>query len=230
MPTQATTRLYSMADADLKQAADALTSTIKRDLASFATRNIDLTVLKDFSQLITNFDNTSTDEEMLGTSMVATEQKDTVAEALRRAIRSVRNMAEMAYGTKGNYVIFGFENMANLSDNDLYQQGKRVVRVATRLMDDLAKQGLTAEVLTAISNLCIELDNAIDHSALQVENRDIETQDRVTKGNALYAEMMRLASVGKSLYEDTDEARYNDYVMVGSKPAAANSGDAKAAE
>ncbi len=219
-----------MSDADLKQSADALTSSIKRDLAAFATRNINLTVLDKFGQLITDFDNTSTDEEMLGISMVATEQKDAIAENLRKAIRIVRNMAEVAYGTKGRYVIFGFENMAILSDNDLYQQGKRVVRVATRFMDDLEKQGLTAEQVTAISNLCIELDNAIDNSAQQVENRDIETQDRVNKGNALYTEMMRLASVGKSLYEDTDEARYNDYVMVGSKPAAANSGTEKPAE
>jgi len=47
------------------------------------------------------------------------------------------------------------------------------------------------------------------------ENRDLQTQDRIIKGNLLWDEMGRLASIGRSLFEDTDEALYNDYVLVG---------------
>jgi hypothetical protein len=33
--------------------------------------------------------------------------------------------------------------------------------------------------------------------------------------------MSRLASIGKSLYEDTNEAKFNDYVLIGSSTPAA---------
>lgn len=220
MPQQVITRLYSMADADLKQKADILTKTIQRDIADFGTRNIKASTLQDFDKLIEAFDNTSTDEELLGFSITATEEKDAIAESLRRAIRPIRNMAELEYKGKGKYNVFGFENLSEVSDNDLYRLGRRVARVANRLKPDLLAQGLTDTQITAISDLCTQLDLAIDHIGEQAENRDIETQDRVLKGNALYTEMMRLASIGKSLYEDKDEARFNDYVLVGgsSKP------------
>jgi hypothetical protein len=61
--------------------------------------------------------------------------------------------------------------------------------------------------------LATNLDKAIDDIEDKIENRDLETQDRVQKGNALWAEMSKLSSIGKSVYEDIDEARYNDYVL-----------------
>ena len=226
MPQQPVARTYTFADADLKQKADLLATSIKRDLAAFATRNINQTNLDALGALIAAFDETSTDEELLGQSVAATETKDATAEAVRRAIRPIRNMAEVAYKGKGKYHVFGFEDMANLSDNDLYRMGRRVVRVATRQKADLEPQGLTDAMLTNLGNFCMQLDTDIDNMGAQAENRDLETQDRVTKGNALYAEVMTLASIGKSLFEDSDEARYNDYVMIGSTPATNGNGAA----
>ncbi len=45
MPKKVETRMYSMADSQLKQLADGLKTTITRDLADFATRNITATQL-----------------------------------------------------------------------------------------------------------------------------------------------------------------------------------------
>jgi hypothetical protein len=56
----------------------------------------------------------------------------------------------------------------------------------------------------------------------KAENRDIETQNRVQKGNTLWDKMVTLASIGKSLYADTNPAKYNDYVLITTPPPAAN--------
>jgi hypothetical protein len=42
----------------------------------------------------------------------------------------------------------------------------------------------------------------------------LEIQDRIIKGNTLWAEIARMASIGKSMYEDTNEAKFNDYALV----------------
>jgi len=60
------------------------------------------------------------------------------------------------------------------------------------------------------------LDAAIDAVAASNETRDLATQTRIEKGNALWAEMTYLASIGQTLYADTNEAKYNDYVLIGS--------------
>lgn len=213
MPKPVATRLYSMADADLKQEADQLKVSITRDIADFNTRNVTTTQLTAYQALITAFDATTTDEELLGMVVDATNSKNAVAESLRIAIRPVRNMAELTYGTTGKYNTFGFDDLSRISDPELYRLGRRVVRVGTKLLAELTPQGLTATKLNAINTLTTNLDTALDAIEGAIETRDLETQDRILKGNALWTEMSRLASIGRSLYEDSDEAKYNDYVL-----------------
>ncbi|NNV58046.1 hypothetical protein, partial [Limnovirga soli] len=209
MPKQKATRQYSMADGNLKQLADALKTSINRDLADFATRNITAANLTALQTLIDTFDETTTDEELLGMVTDATNAKDAIANNIRTAVRPIRNMAETAYGTTGKYNTFGFDGLSELTDADLYRLARRVVRVGNKLLAELAAQGLTAAQLTNIDTLATSFDTAIDAIENAVENRDLETQDRILKGNALWTEMSRLASIGRSLYEDTDEAKYN---------------------
>jgi len=213
------TRSYPMADADLKQKADGLANTITRDLADLAPRNINAATVTAFKAVITTFDNTTSDEELLGELKNATDAKYAIAENIKKAIRPIRNMAEIVYAGKGKYTSFGFEDMANMSDGDLYRLAKRVVRVGTKFLSDLAPQGLTAAQLASLTTLANSFDAAIDDVEDKIENRDIETQERIKKGNALWDEMTKLGSIGKSVYEDTNEAKYNDYVLIPSPTA-----------
>jgi hypothetical protein len=208
------TRLYPMADAGLKQVADNLKNSITRDATEFATRNVGEPQITAYAALIDSFDNTTTDVELQGMVSMAVAEKDAVAESIKKAIRPIRNMAEVAYGTKGKYKVFGFEDMARLSDDDLYRMARRVVRVGTTVQADLTLQGLGPTQLSDLATLAVNLDAAIDKVGAATEQRDMETQNRVMKGNQLYKETMRLASIGQSLFADTDEARYNDYIMI----------------
>lgn len=220
MSTKVETRLYSMADGILKQKADGLKTTINRDVADFATRNITATQVTAYQVLIDAFEDATTDEELLGEVMVATDAKNVIAENIRKAVRTIRSMADTAYNGKGKYNIFGFGELSKLTDADLYKLTKRVVRVGGKLFTDLAAQGLTQAQLTALDNLAKSFDTAIDAVEEAIENRDLETQDRIIKGNTLWQEMLRLAAIGKSLYEDTNEAKFNDYVLIGGSAAA----------
>ena len=221
MPTKVETRLYSMADGDLKQKADGLKNTITRDLADFATRNITATQVTAYQTIIDVFDSTTTDEELLGGVTVATEAKNVIADNTRKALRTIRSMADTAYNGKGKYSIFGFDDLSELTDANLYRLAKRVVRVGGKLFTDLSAQGLTQAQLTALDALAKSFDTAIDDVEEAIETRDLETQDRIIKGNTLWQEMLRLAAIGKSLYEDTNEAKFNDYVLVGGSAAPA---------
>ena len=207
------TRNFHLADGDLKQSADALAATITRDIADFAPRNVTVTTVNNLKTLTTNFDNHSTDEELLGELTAATVDKNTFANNIRISIRPIRNMAENVYGNEGKYKSFGFTDMDGMDDADLYRLAKRVVRMGTKYLAELAGEGLTAAQLAALGTLATSLDLGLDKIEDAIENRDIETQERIKKGNILWAEMMRLTGIGKSIFQDINEAKYNDYVL-----------------
>ena len=207
------TRDYKMSDADLLQRADLLGISIARDAADFAARAVDAARIALMTDARDAFDETSTDEELLGELMDKTLIKEELRREVEVAVRSIRNMADVQYKGKGKYNSFGFDDLTHLTDNNLYRATKRIARVATKLLPSLALQGLTAPTITALTALNTTFDDAIDAVGDAVETRDLETQTRIEQGNTLWAHMSELALIGKGIYQDTDEARWNDYIL-----------------
>lgn len=206
-------RTYNMADGDLLQRSDAAFNSITRDAANFAVRGVDQVRIDKFRVAREAFSDFPTDEELAGALTATVDGKDADRKALEIAIRAIRNMAEVKYKGSGFYKTFGFDDLSHQTDNDLFRMGRRVVRVANTLLADLATEGLSVIMLHTLNGLNQRFDDAIDKVAAATETRDIQTQQRIGYGNELFAQLMELASIGKSLYEDTDEARYNDYVI-----------------
>jgi hypothetical protein len=220
MPQTAMSRAYIISDAELKKEADALHRAIKRDMDKFAALNISKEALANFKQLIDAFAHTSTDEELLDICKKATAEKDAAANILQRLLRSIHNIAELAYNGRGHYQLFGFEGLSELSDNDLCILAKKVYKLAYHLMPDLTPKGLTEEHLEALASFEGALGAKLHACNKAVENSNTETQKRIQLGNAVYAELMRLANVGKIIYKAGEEALYNFYAMTGSGESA----------
>lgn len=220
MPKDESIRVYNFSDDVLWQKADSLVGSMQRDIADFALRKVDAPRINEIVLLVTQFKNHPTDQELLGLVSTATEIKDAAALELRKKISSVRNMALTKFGNNGKFRTFDFGELARLPDSDLYRTAKRVVRVGTSFLADLLSEGLTAAMLTEITTLATSLDTNLDAMEAAIENRDIKTQERVNIGNNLWKTMVKYADVGKSIYEFSDEARYNDYVLIDESPDA----------
>ena len=207
-------RDYKMPDADLIQRADQLANSIARDADEFTTRMVDAARLSILKNARDAFDDTTTDVEFLGMVSYKSETKEAIRRDLEVAIRRIRSMADIVYEGKGLYHTFGFEKLSRLKDNDLYRATKRVIWVATLLLAELEPQGLTKEIISAVSALNLSFDNALDELGQAIAQREMESILRIKLGNVLWKNMTELASIGKSLFQDTtDEARYNDYVL-----------------
>jgi hypothetical protein len=205
------TRNYHESDGDLLTEAGVVSANVNRDIADFNNYGItDTTTLDD---LTTAFDGIPTDDELLGEQEDATKNKNELADQVRVAIRSIRTKADLQYKGVGKYKSFGFKGMDELSDNDLCRMAGRVFRVGTTLLSDLAARGLTTAQLTALNTLRSNFNDAIEAEHEAIENRSLETEARVEAGNALWAEMVNLCSIGKTIYADTDPAKYKQYVL-----------------
>ncbi|HXL55364.1 MAG TPA: hypothetical protein VN958_03840, partial [Chitinophagaceae bacterium] len=94
---------------------------------------------------------------------------------------------------------------------------KRVSRIGTNLLSELSTEGLTAEILSTLQQTAIDFDEALGRQEDALANRNLHSYLRIASGNNLYAEIVRVASIGKSLFGDTHEAKYNDYVLYDEK-------------
>lgn len=207
-------RDYHFSDANLKQDVDKVLRSVQRDNVKFATRGITPAIITTILTQSTNFGDILTDVELLADVESATADKNTAAENLRIAIRTIRTMAANKFTDESpKYSKYGFEDINKPIDDKLFRLGKRVVRVANIQLTDLASEGLTAPIITSLGLLVNTFDVAIDVKEDVVNTRDIKTQERVDSGNALYKEMVRLCSIGKDLFASSDPARYNDYII-----------------
>ena len=90
---------------------------------------------------------------------------------------------------------------------------KRVWRVATSLLTDLATKGLTKAILSELELLISNYEKALTAQEDAISDREIATEDRAEKANEVYKIVSDLCTTGKRIWASRNEAKYNDYVI-----------------
>lgn len=207
-------RLYNFSDATLVTTAKEKIAFIRRDAAAFTPFGVTAPLVTSLETAINAFANTITDIETISNQTGVTANKDVKADQLRVAIRTVMARAELKYGTgNAKYRKFGTDALSQQSDSDLLITGKRVVRVGTEFLAELTPNGLTAAMLTAITALCNEFEALIIDLKIKIGERDIAQEDRVEAGNVIYKILVQYTTTGLNIWETSDIAKYNDYVI-----------------
>jgi len=211
------TRTYNLTDSLLKQTADGIVINIERDMDDFTDRGITQDRIDAFKDSIILFDGLPYDDISLGNVIIATQDKDTKGEKLKKAIRSIRTVAENAFGTMdGNYRIYHFDRLNNQPDDIVHRLARSVVEIASQQLisnPEIVTEGLTQTMITNVTLCDVAFDAAIDNQTKVMRKRDTDAQARIKAGNVVFKEMRKLCNVGKDLYYDDDPARYNDYLI-----------------
>ena len=208
------TRNYKMSDANLVQLSDSIHNTATRDITELGDYGVDAGTLTTLMAARDVFSDNPTDEELSADMVIATQSKNGERENLRISIRQIADRARIKYGEQdGKFRKFGVDLLSKQSDNDLVRTGRRVVRAATEYEPDLATEGLTAIMITDLSSLTDTFDDLIDLQDAAVKERDVAVDVRIRLGNGVYDLLSNLAAKGKLCWQDTNEAKYNDYVI-----------------
>lgn len=207
-------RLYKFSDATLVTMSREKIAFMRRDTEAFASFGITETMITDLETALTNFSETVTDIEAISDQTGVTEAKNAKAEQIRTAIRNVMARVELKYGTNSaRYKKFGTANLSKLPDSELLLTGIRVARVGHEFLQDLFANGLDQNMLIAIANLCHEFQTLMLDLQVKISDRDIIQEDRVEAGNAVYSTLVSYTTTGRVIWETTDVAKYNDYVI-----------------
>ena len=207
-------RLYKFSDARLNTLGNEKIAYMRRDANAFASFGIDAGMINALESQLNDFEASLTDVEALADQTSASAGKDAKAEELRVAIRGIMTRVALKFEPgSARYRKYGTDTLSKQYDGELLITGRRVVRVGTLDMADLTPQGLNAGMLADITTLCDAFENLILAHKLEISDRDIEQEDRVEAGNAIYKVLVAYTNTGQDIWETSDVAKYNDYII-----------------
>jgi len=185
-----------------------------RDLAEFIKYGVSEEKLNALKVMLAGFADIPTDEELLGDQISATQRKDEAGVLLRDAVSEVMQRVANRFGSQsGKYRKFGVSGLSDLDGGKLSLTARRVLRVAQSMLSELESEGLTQEVLDELNTRLEIYDQALSIQEDAIADRDIATENRVEKANEIYTLLVKYCNTGKKIWEDTNEAKYNDYVI-----------------
>lgn len=207
-------RDFKLADASLKQKADELIALIDRDIVEFTDRGYNAAKKAEFETARDTVENFPSDEQLESIKMDLTEKKDKARSALEKTMRSIFNMAQNKFGQfSAKYKEFGNAAISQQSDSELVRTATSTINTATKYLSGLSDEGLSAPKIATLTTEREALDVAIDAQAQGISDRDLATEDRIEALNELYRILTKYAGTGQDIFYETDEAKYNDYII-----------------
>lgn len=214
MKKQATQRMYNVPDADLYVQCMEHIRYAHRDIEFFQQYGYDIERLKGFGALCQKFNAMPDDDEMVGDQMLMTEKKNDAAERLKTAIRSLMTRVEMKYNNRsGRYRKFGTAKMGDMTDPQLLFCGRRVVRVARQQIDFLEDVGMNETIIQRVLDACRDFETALNIQQDRIADRDIAVENRTEQGNKMYQELVVLCNIGKDIWAEKDQVKYEQYCL-----------------
>ncbi len=207
-------RAYNFSDGKLITLTNEKIAFMRRDAAQFLDFGVTTIMVNQLETEVMQFSDTATDIELVSDQTDVTSNKDAIAANLADAIRDVMSRVVLVYPEHSpKYKKFGTETLSRQSDAQLMIVAARVFRVGTEMLSELAANGLTAAMLDSVKSLKQDLEHELVNMHLKIADRDIEQENRVEAGNAIYATLVKYTNTGQKIWASSNVAKYNDYVI-----------------
>ena len=208
------TRDYSFADADLMMFASNLSNTLMRDIDEFEQFNVDIDAINAFKELGDQFEVFPPDTYYLSDIGIANSNKEAIRANLLHESRRISNRALIKWGANSSqYNKFGVKNMTKMTDKELLATSRLVKMTAYDYLSDLSSEGLTQQIIDDYELLAQSFEDSMNSINTAMQIREQKTNERITLGNQLYALVTKYCILGKTIWEQTNESKYNDYVI-----------------
>lgn len=199
---------------ELKQKADVTLLLIDRDLAEFSDRGFTPAQRAELETAIEAVADFPADFQMEGMQMSATDAKFAARDVLESKMRTVFIAVKTIFGVKSaTYRAFGNPNLTKQQDDELIRNAKDMVAEIPEHLADLEEEGITLAKAAQLNDAKNTFDMAIDAQRRAIKNRDKATEKRVLLGNALYDLVSKYNEIGKDIWYEISEAKYNDYII-----------------
>lgn len=207
-------RLYKMSDADLIDTANGKHTFMLRDAVSFLDFGIDSIMIAEFNTLIDAYEVLTPDNVYEARVKTATQEKNNLREEAMTMIRTIRARGRVVWGERSpKNEELAAKGISRMNDREFLTVSRSVVTQATIYLTELTPAGLSQIQIDALEAKNQEFEDKMEDKKSKVADRDIAADDRKRKGNEIYELMVKYCDIGKAIYFEVDEAKYNDYII-----------------
>lgn len=207
-------RKYRMSEDALLMFTSNLVATMNRDLADLAAFGVTQQKIDDFEALGNELEVMPSDAYYLGDVMIATENKNVFRVDLNERIRLTSVRMAAAFGaSSGRYAKLGIADLSRASDEVFLRRARQVQITATQYLVELAQFGMTQQMIDDLAAEAQEFEDALNAQDTAENTRSAKSDERIDLGNEIYDLAVRYCSFGKELYDGTNPAKYEDYVI-----------------
>lgn len=206
---------FNMTYAELAVLGHQTCDTVIRDIAEFEKFGITSSKVTAFQSQVTALDNTPRDEEFQALVIDATNTKNQLAEEAKTLIRKAIVFIKDVYpDNSGIFKALNTAKLAHKNNDELSRTVYGIVRIA-RLKEEsfLPELQVVVNELEGVNNQLLQM---LKEQHLTIQDRDIATHERIELANSVYSQLSRFNYVGRTIWAETHEAKYNDYVVYGS--------------
>lgn len=187
---------------------------MERDATEFLARGINQIEIDQFKAQSDAYDDFPSDEIYQAEIGIVAEEKENLRISIEQQIRKISGYFEQKWGLKSPYYKqLGIKGYTKFRDAEILITARRVVQVATSRLADLSIYGLTQALIDQLAADAQAMEDKMNSIYEKTAERDIKTNERTGLGNAIYEQLSKYCAVGKNIWEDVNEAKYNDYVI-----------------
>lgn len=128
--------------------------------------------------------------------------------------RKIAGIIEQVYGkNSGVYKGLKYNNVSSAKDDSFITLMRLIAKVAETFLANLSSSGLTQGMIDDLRAEAQIMEDKFHAIATKEAERDDATEERVNLANALNDNLSKYCQIGKSIWEDVSESKYNDYVI-----------------
>jgi len=208
-------RKYKVSDDELNNIAQRLLIGANRDVAVLTPFGFGQERIDALAAMRIAFVEMPSDVELSAMMMAATKLKnDKRTEATNYVMVEIMGRVVLKFGAESaEYKRFGTSGIHNMTDASFHRLLHRVHQQASDMQEAIGEEVMTDAELEAVDALKESFLTFWDGQEKAIDNRNQAVKARVIAGNAFYAEMVKLADLGKRKWLGVDDANYNEYVI-----------------
>lgn len=211
---EAVRRNNNLSNSELAITVGVVVDSMNRDSTELAVRGVTQTNIDDFEALGNAFEIFPTDDIYKAEISIVAEEKTNSRNICYDKIQRISGYFEQNWGLNSPYYKqLGIRYLSDMRDGDFLVAARRVVQVSTTRLSDLTPIGLTQTEIDDLDAEAQIFEDKIHAIYSKTAEREIKTQERTNLANSLYNELKKYSTIGKLVWENVDEAKYNDYVI-----------------
>lgn len=205
---------FSLSYPDLAMFASNLVVSMNRDSVEFAARGVEAAAITAFHDLGNSFEVFPSDIFYVGAIEIEVDAKNAARETVTKKIQYISGFFEQQWGLdSGQYRQLRISKLTVSSDNDFLVAARSVVDTATLYLTDLTPIGLTQIDIDELETEAQTFEDKLNAVADKRMLRDDKARERAILANELYDYTAKYCAIGKLIWENVNEAKYNDYVI-----------------